>query len=63
MSKFDKLIKEIKSSSGDIRFQELKKVLESYGYVGKPPKGGSSSSRHLEKDFYTSLIIQQVNLN
>lgn len=42
MSKFDKLIKEIKNLSNDMRFQELKKVLESYGYQGKPPKSGSS---------------------
>ncbi|WP_195603807.1 toxin HicA [Clostridium tyrobutyricum] len=42
MSKFDKLIKEIKNLSADMRFSELKKVLESYGYLGKSPKGGSS---------------------
>lgn len=42
MSKFDKLIKEIKNLSTDMRFSELKKVLESYGYVGKSPKGESS---------------------
>lgn len=42
MSRFDKLIKEIKNLSSDMRFEELKKVLESYGYIGKPPKSGSS---------------------
>lgn len=42
MSKFDKLIEEIKNLSNDMRFSELRKVLESYGYIGKPPKSGSS---------------------
>lgn len=42
MSKWDKLVNEITSLSKGLRFSELKKVLESYGYVGKKPKGGSS---------------------
>ena len=42
MSKFDKLIQEILSLSKDLRFQELKKVLEFYGYVMTAPKSGSS---------------------
>ena len=37
MSKFDKLIQEILSLSKDLRFQELKKVLEFYGYVMTAP--------------------------
>ena len=42
MSKFDKLIKEILSLSMDLRFDELKKILEFYGYVMTAPKSGSS---------------------
>lgn len=42
MSKFDKLLKEILSLSNDLRFEELRKVLEYYGYEMKAPKGGSS---------------------
>ena len=42
MSKFEKLIKEILSLSKDMRFNELKKVLEYYGYTMAAPKGGSS---------------------
>ena len=38
MSKFDKLIKEILSLSKDLRFAELRKVLEFYGYT----RSGSS---------------------
>ena len=42
MSKFDKLIKEILSLSKDLRFSELKKVLEYYGYIMESPRSGSS---------------------
>ena len=42
MSKWDKLIMQICNLSKDIRFDELWKVLESYGDEMKSPKGGSS---------------------
>ena len=42
MSKWDKLILKISALSKDLRFSELRKVLESYGYVMNTPKGGSS---------------------
>lgn len=42
MSKFDKLLKRITSLSKDIRFDELRKVLENYGYTMCSPKSGSS---------------------
>ena len=42
MSKWDKLLHRIKSLSGDLRFDELKKVLEEYGYVMNAPRSGSS---------------------
>lgn len=42
MSRFDKLLERIKSLSKDMRFEELRKVLESYGYTMNAPKGGSS---------------------
>ena len=42
MSAWDKLIKNILKASKDVRFEELKKVLERYGYEMKQPKGGSS---------------------
>ena len=42
MSKWDKLILKIGTLSKELRFSELKKVLESYGYVMNNPKGGSS---------------------
>lgn len=42
MSKWDKLIVRICNLSKDFRFDELKKVLESYGYVMNTPRSGSS---------------------
>lgn len=42
MSKWDKLLTRICGLSKDLRFDELRKVLESYGYVMNSPKGGSS---------------------
>ncbi len=42
MSRWDKLIIKIRNMSKDMRFDELKKVLESYGYTMNAPKRGSS---------------------
>ena len=42
MSRWDKLLSRICSLSKDLRFDELKKVLESYGYEMYEPRGGSS---------------------
>ncbi len=42
MTKWNKLLKRIHNLSNDLRFAELKKILESYGYVIKNPGGGSS---------------------
>ena len=38
MSKWDKLLYRIRSLSSDLRFDELKKVLEEYGYIMNSPK-------------------------
>ena len=42
MSRWSKLLKKICSLSPDMRFDELRKVLESYGYERHSPHGGSS---------------------
>lgn len=42
LSRWDKLIKRICNLSKDIRFDELRKVLENYGYKMYSPRGGSS---------------------
>ena len=45
MSKWDKLLQRICSLSNDMRFDELRKVIESYGYVMTQPRSGSSHYR------------------
>ncbi len=42
MSKWDKLIARICNLSKDLRFDELRKVLESFGYEMSTPRSGSS---------------------
>ena len=42
MSQWDKLLEKIKNLSKEVRFNELKKILESYGYTMYATKGGSS---------------------
>lgn len=42
MSKWDKLLTKICTLSKDLRFDELRKVLESFGYDMHVPKSGSS---------------------
>ena len=42
MSQWEKLLKRICGLAKDIRFDELRKILENYGYVMKSPRGGSS---------------------
>lgn len=42
MSKFDKLLQRICLLDKDIRFDELRKILEYYGYIMKQPRSGSS---------------------
>jgi predicted RNA binding protein YcfA (HicA-like mRNA interferase family) len=42
MSKWDKLLEKICTLSRDLRFDQLRKVLESYGYEMVAPRSGSS---------------------
>ncbi len=42
MSKWDKLLSRILSLDKNMRFEELRKVLESYGYTMNAPGNGSS---------------------
>ncbi|RHR49357.1 type II toxin-antitoxin system HicA family toxin [Clostridium sp. AF18-27] len=42
MSQWDKLLGKVCSLSKDLRFEELRRILESYGYEMRAPKGGSS---------------------
>lgn len=42
MSKWDKLIARVCSLSPNLRFAEIRRVLEEYGYHMNAPRGGSS---------------------
>lgn len=42
MSQWDKLLDRVRKLSPDLRFEELKKILESYGYEMYAPRGGGS---------------------
>ena len=42
MSSWDKLLARIRALDKDLRFDELRKVFEEYGYTMKAPRGGSS---------------------
>lgn len=42
MSKWDKLLYRISSLSNDLRFDEIQRILESFGYSVRAPRGGSS---------------------
>ncbi len=42
MSKWEKLLMRIKSLDKNLRFEELRKVLEAYGYEMSMPRSGSS---------------------
>ena len=42
MSQFEKLLMRIKALDKNMRFQEIKRVLEEFGYTMSSPSGGSS---------------------
>ena len=42
MSSWEKLLARILKLSNDLRYEELKRVLEEYGYTVKQPKSGGS---------------------
>ena len=42
MSQFEKLLERIKNNPKSVRFEELQKILEKYGFVGSQPQGCSS---------------------
>jgi predicted RNA binding protein YcfA (HicA-like mRNA interferase family) len=56
MSKWDKLLTRISTLSKDIRFDELRKVLESYGYEMNAPRSGSSHYTFRKKGYMPITI-------
>ena len=61
MSKWDKLIARICNLSKDLRFNELRKVLESYGYEMNAPRSGSSHYTFQKARLYVQLQYQNMN--
>ena len=62
MSKWDKLITKIKLLSKEVRFDELKKILESFGYEMRMPKGGSSHCTFRKKGCSPITIPKQEQI-
>lgn len=60
MSRWEKLLEQIKALSKDARFDELRKILESYGYEMRAPHGGSSHAT-FRKAGRSPITIPQKN--
>ena len=58
MSKFEKLIKRIKNLDNNMRFEEVRKVMEVYEYEMKGPSSGSSHMTFRKKG-YPPITIPQ----
>ena len=56
MTKWDKLLHRICTLSKDLRFDELRKVLECYGYEMHTPSSGSSHCTFRKKGCYPITI-------
>ena len=60
MSKWDKLLLRVRSLSGDLRFDEIRRILESYGYEMRFPSGGSSHCT-FRKEGHRSITIPKCD--
>lgn len=58
MSQFDKLLLQIKNLDRNMRFDELRKVLEHYGYSMSGPASGSSHKTFRKPGKYPITIPQ-----
>lgn len=58
MSQFGKLLQRIRSLDKGMRFDELKRVLEHYGYTMSGPAGGSSHKTFRKAGCYPITIPQ-----
>ncbi len=58
MSQFDKLLQQIKNLDRNMRFDELRKVLEHYGYSMSGPASGSSHKTIRKPGKYPITIPQ-----
>lgn len=58
MSQFDKLLWQIRNLDKNMRFDELRKVLEHYGYTMSGPSSGSSHKTFRKPGKYPITIPQ-----
>jgi len=58
MSQFDKLLQRIRALDKNMRFEELQKVLEHYGYTMSGPASGSGHKSFRKKGKATITIPQ-----
>ena len=56
MSQWEKLLDRICSLSRDLRFDEIQRILENYGYEMRSPRGGSSHCT-FRKEGYPPITI------
>ncbi len=61
MSKREKLIQKILKGKSDISPDEAVKLLESFGYIGTSPKGGSSHITFRKLDCLSVTIVLTQN--
>ena len=62
MSQFEKLLQRIRDLDKDMRFNELRKVLEHYGYQMRGPSGGSSHKTFRKSGCYPITIPQNETI-
>ncbi len=60
MSQFDKLLQHIRALDKNMRFEELQKVLEHYGYTMSGPASGRSH-KSFRKNGKATITIPQHN--
>ena len=63
MSKFEKLLQKIKKLDKNLRFEEIKKVLEAYGYKMESPGSGSSHYSFRKEDVNLITIPRHKPIN
>ena len=63
MSKWEKLLREIRSLSRELRFDELRRVLESYGYMMCAPRGGSTGGAGVQTAAACTQNARQARTN
>ena len=63
MAQFEKLLNRIKELSKDMRFAELRKVLEHFGYTMYEPRSGSSHYTFRKKGCSSITIPKNEPIN